>query len=253
VHYTRVVLQTTAEGTSARKAVCPANAFAAEEARIRAAYARRGNHRTPLAEPAGQFNRQQRERILLGLLAAQGFAELKNSRILEIGCGTGAGLRAFARWGARPENLTGVDLLPERIAEARRLCPPQISLSCGSAAHLESADASFDLVLQSTVFTSILDLEMKRQVAREMLRVLRPAGLIVWYDFRVNNPWNPDVRGVKRGEIAQLFPGCQITLRRLTLAPPLGRLVARLSPWLYRRLSAIKPLSTHYLGMIRKP
>src|SRR5262249_32502074 len=81
---------------------------------------------------------------------------------------------------------------------------------------------------QSTVFTSVLDASMKHQMASEMLRVVKDDGLILWYDYHVNNPWNPDVRGVKRREIHQLFGGCRITLRRTTLAPPLARLLAPL-------------------------
>ena len=52
---------------------------------------------------------------------------------------------------------------------------------------------SFDFVFQSTVFTSILDSEVRKEVAGEMLRVLKPGGVILWYDFHVNNPRNPDV------------------------------------------------------------
>jgi hypothetical protein len=34
-----------------------------------------------------------------------------------------------------------------------------------------------------------------------MVRVLKPEGLILWYYYHVNNPSNPDVRGVKCREI----------------------------------------------------
>jgi hypothetical protein len=50
--------------------------------------------------------------------------------------------------------------------------------------------------MQFTVFTSILDKDMKRNIAAEMLRVLKPKGVIIWYDYFVNNPKNSDVRGV---------------------------------------------------------
>jgi SAM-dependent methyltransferase len=230
-----------------------ANSFAFEEARLRQVYAgRKQNAVYSPFEPAYLLALQERERKLLALLAQRGITSLARTRILEAGCGSGPWLREFIRWGALPENLVGVDLLPEKIAQARRLCPAGITLSCGSAAHLEFEDGAFDLVLQSTVFTSILSPEMKQQAAREMLRVLRPSGCIVWYDFHVNNPRNPDVRGIKRTEIAALFPGCEVSLCRLTLAPPLGRPLARVSPLLYRLLSGLKPLCTHYLGIIRR-
>src|SRR2546429_9525689 len=80
---------------------------------------------------------------------------------------------------------------------------------------------TFDLVVQSTVLTSVLDAIMKQQMASEMLRVVKDDGFILWYDYHVNNPWNPDVRGIKRREISQLFPGCWIKLQPITLVPPL--------------------------------
>lgn len=224
-----------------------------EAMRIRIAYARRiGDGRYSFFERAQLLAVQEREARLLALLKASGIASLERMKILEIGCGAGFWLRQFANWGATPENLAGIDLLLERIALARDLCPPRVTLQCCDASHLEFPDGQFDLVFQSTVFTSILDEVIKRRVALEMLRVLRPKGLILWYDFHANNPANPDVRGVEKSEIKQLFPNCRISLQKLTLAPPIGRLVAPISTLLYRALSGIKPLCTHYLGIITK-
>jgi len=194
---------------------------------------------------------QEREKKLLQLLAQRKIS-LSNAKILEVGCGRGAWLRDFVRWGASPENICGVDIQPDRIAEARELCSVGITLSCRDATQLGVPDSSFDLVLQSTVFTSVLDENARRLLAREMIRVLRPDGLIVWYDFHVNNPGNPQVRGVGKREIQQLFPNCKISLQKLTLAPPIGRRAASISTTLYRTLSKIKPLCTHYLGTITK-
>jgi ubiquinone/menaquinone biosynthesis C-methylase UbiE len=229
----------------------PSETFAAEVARIRAAYARRTDD-SRYAEPCHRLALEQCARRMRGILAERGYASLQDTRILEIGCGAGYWLRQLVTWGALPGNLCGMDLLPERIEQARAPCPDGIKLLCHNAAQNPSADATYDLVLQSTVFTSILDPEMKKQVAREMLRVLSPRGLILWYDFRINNPSNPDVRGVDRTEIARLFPGCEIRLQRITLAPPLGRTVARFSPAMYRGLSRLAPLCSHYLGIIAR-
>src|SRR5262245_426983 len=197
-----------------------------EEARIRTAYAKRqGNDaRYSWFSPGHLFMMQEREQWLLTLLRRHGFASLATSKILEIGCGTGYWLREFIKWGARPENIAGVDLLSNRVTEAKKLCPEAVQVQCGSAAALAFPSATFDLVLQATVFTSGLESSMKQQMAAEMLRVVKSDGLVLWYDYRVNNPWNSDVRGVKRQEISQFFPGCRIKLQRITLAPPLVRL-----------------------------
>jgi SAM-dependent methyltransferase len=228
----------------------PGNRFAFEEVRIAAAYRRRerlGLHQK--VGPAQALQRHEAERELRELLRSYRI-EIEKARILEAGCGSGDWLCTFSRWGARPENLFGVDLLPQRIEKARQLCPHGITLECGSAAQMDFPGQSFDLVLQSTMFSSILDAGLRRRIAQEMLRVLRPGGLVLWYDFFVNNPGNPDVRGVGRREIRRLFPACDVRLKKLTLAPPLGRKVVRLSPSLHGMLSRIRLLCTHYLGII---
>jgi ubiquinone/menaquinone biosynthesis C-methylase UbiE len=224
-----------------------------EEARIRAVYAKREDgDRYSLFQPGTLFIAQQIERRILWSLTRYGFADLSSKKILEVGCGSGHWLRELTTWGARPEHVYGVDLLRDRLSKARSSCSPAIRLQCGSAAELPFPDASFDLVLQSTVFTSILDPDLKCRAAQEMMRVLTHDGIILWYDYHVNNPWNPDVRGVKRSEITRLFPGCRIELQRMTLFPPLARWLAPYSFLACYVLEKIPPLCTQYLGVIRK-
>jgi SAM-dependent methyltransferase len=226
--------------------------FAGEEARIRAAYARR--HRLQAREsffnPGHLYLLQDRERRVLELLRRLHLTELSGRRILDVGCGTGQWLCQFVKWGARPEHLMGVELLSDRAVEARRLCPPAVTIECVSAAHLPAADDSFDIILQSMMFTSVLDDELKRRIAAEMLRVLAPGGVIIWYDFFRNNPSNADVRGVPAHEIRRLFPHCHVRLRRVTLLPPLARRLARISTLACELLALPPLLRTHYLGTI---
>lgn len=149
--------------------------------------------------------------------------------------------------------LCGIDLCTDRIERARQRLPPQSDLSIGNAAELPWPDIQFDLVAQFTVFTSILDVQLKRAVAAEILRVLKPGGTILWFDFRLNNPKNQNVRGIGAGEIRSLFPGCSIQLRSVLLAPPIARLVARCSWMAAELLHTISISRTHYAGLITKP
>jgi SAM-dependent methyltransferase len=145
-----------------------------------------------------------------------------------------------------------VDLLPDRVDEARQNSPAGVTILCGNAAQLDFPDDTFDLVIQSTVFTSILDAALRQAVAAEMVRLVRPGGLILWYDYYFDNPSNPDVRGVRKSEIRGLFPQCSIDLRRVTLAPPLARALAPYSTLACHCLEAFPFLRTHYLGAIRR-
>jgi ubiquinone/menaquinone biosynthesis C-methylase UbiE len=223
-----------------------------EESRIRSVYARRGvRARDSWFDPAHCLMLQERERRVLALLTRLGMEQLQDARILEIGCGTGQWLRDFVKWGAVADHIVGVDLLPDRIDTARRLCAPGTTLLCSSATRIDLPSRAFDIVLQSTVFTSILDPAMRQAVAAEMRRLVRPDGLILWYDYYVNNPSNPDVRRVSKNELRALFPDCDVALERVTLAPPLARAVAPISRLAFELLASIPWLRTHYLAAIR--
>ena len=226
-----------------------------EEERIRETYARRARRRHWYSwfNAAYVFMAQERERAVLQALAENGMAHLADKRILDVGCGAGAWLQDFLKWGASPENLWGIDLLAERVEQARRLLPSAAQVRCGSARSLDVPAGSFDVALQSTVFTSILDPELKRQIAKQMMRAVDGRGLILWYDYRVDNPSNPDVRGVGRSEIRKLFPHCDVRLRPVTLAPPLLRGLAPQARPLCLLLEKLPWLCTHYLGVIRPP
>lgn len=226
-----------------------------EERRIQDVYQRRRCDKSRLYSwfNKGQlFWFQELERALLGLLSEKGIDSFEEKAILDIGCGSGHWIREFLKLGAIPENLTGIDLLDWRVDAARRTCPANVRLERGNAEQLWFSDRSFDVIAQFTVFSSILDPNMKRKVASEMLRVLKEDGFIIWYDFFVRDPRNKDVRGIAKKEVCQLFPGCQIDLRRVSLAMPLVRLVAPYSWLLCYLLERLKVLDTHYLGIIRR-
>lgn len=175
-------------------------------------------------------------------------APVHGSSVLDIGCGDGTWLRLFRDLGA--EKLAGIELRKQAYAAAVQNLP-EAELVCGSAHRLPWPDAHFDVVSQFVVFTSILNWELKTRVAAEMLRVVKPSGVILWYDFRVNNPRNPNVRGVGKNEIAALFPCSELRLRSIILAPPLAGVVVPRSPGFASALERIPFLRTHYLGVIK--
>lgn len=199
--------------------------------------------------PGYWFTIQNRQRDLLAMLRRHGLDDLRGRRVLEVGCGSGGVLTEFLCFGAPAPNLYGVDLLPWRLEEAHVIAP-HLPLAQADGRALPFADGVFDLVMQFTAFSSMLDEELKRAVAAEMRRVLRPDGLILWYDFWIN-PRNRQTAGLRPGEIRTLFPACRYDFRRITLAPPIAR---RLAPHLWLTAQAIERLklfNTHYLAAIR--
>ncbi len=102
--------------------------------------------------------------------------------LVDVACGTGRFLRDVRR--AYPAmQLTGVDLSESYLAEARRHMGtrrPAAFLS-GNAEALPLPDASQDIATTIFLFHE-LPPEARRAVAREMARVLKPGGLMVFVD-----------------------------------------------------------------------
>ena len=198
------------------------------------------------------IQRRQREirRILESSFGESTGYDLSALKLLEIGCGNGQWLAEFQTFGLNVANLAGIEIDEERAKSAKkRIIGAEIK--CGTAAELPWADNSFDIVFQSTVFTSILDDETKQAVASEMKRVCKDDGFILWYDFAFNSPSNPNVKGVDKCEIRKLFAPYKCEIRRITLAPPIARRVVPFCWMLAEKLETFFPfLRTHLIAKI---
>jgi SAM-dependent methyltransferase len=168
-----------------------------------------------------------------------------------VGYGSLGWLADLLSWGLCQADLHGVELDAVRAAVAREALPGA-DLRVGDAAELPWPHGSFRLVIASTLFTSILDAEVRRNVADEIVRVLAPDGVLLWYDFAVDNPRNPNVRRVTRRELAALFPTLRGPIRSVTLVPFLARAVAPRSWTVATLLEAVPFLRTHLLAVLSK-
>ncbi len=184
-------------------------------------------------------------------LEKYGIKCLNDLLVLDVGCGRGNMLDALCTRGAQAENLFGVDLLDDRIFQAQQAYP-KFQFSVQDARQMSFADGMFDLVLQSTVFSSILDDGVSRCMAGEMLRVVKNGGLIFSYDVRYRNILNANTRPIKKAALRSLFPHCRLDFYSCTLIPGLVRVLAPCLPRLCLILENIPILRTHYLTVIRK-
>jgi SAM-dependent methyltransferase len=233
------------------------NALAASEAsRILAENMRRESqsppHRYAPWEPSHMFEISERRMLAGAMLHKAGVFPNAGSRCLEIGFGRIGWLGDLISWGVCDSQISGLELDPARAANVSRLLP-RADLRVGDAVDLPWEEQSFDLVILSLVFTSILAHEVRQVIAENVMRVLRPGGALLWYDFRVDNPRNHNVKGIGRTEILSLFSGLKGEIHSLTLAPPLSHAIVPVSKVLATLLSAIPLLRTHLLAVLLKP
>ena len=137
--------------------------------------------------------------------------------LADIGCGLGHWSRLLYPYLRPPARLAGVDLEPRWVAEVSEkfhrafpdVAPELISFHQADAARLPLPDASFDVVTCQTVLMHLAD---PLAALKEMLRILRPGGLLVCVE--PNNFWN------------------LVAFSSLTEDEPVETLVARFEFWL---------------------
>jgi ubiquinone/menaquinone biosynthesis C-methylase UbiE len=105
-----------------------------------------------------------------------------NIRLLDVACGTGRTLHQIAR--AHPTmRLFGVDLSPDyvRLARKRLADVAEMTLAVENGEALPFADGAFDIATSVYLFHE-LPRKTRRNVMREMLRVVKPGGLVILED-----------------------------------------------------------------------
>ena len=166
------------------------------------------------------------------------------ARILDVGCGSGAGLIQFLRLGFQQKLMSGVDISEDRIAEAKTVMP-LADLRCESADAMSYADGAFHLVFESTMFVLLPSEDTARGIAREMIRVTRPGGYLMLIDWRYGKPGSDVYKAMSSRRIAELFDvggATRVVCReRGALVPPVGRFLSRRLPSLYFAVQAVMP------------
>jgi ubiquinone/menaquinone biosynthesis C-methylase UbiE len=103
-------------------------------------------------------------------------------RLLDVACGTGRTLHQLGQ--AHPDlRFYGVDLSPAYVQLARRRLADlaEVALAVENAEVLPFANATFDIATSVYLFHE-LPRNARRNVARELFRVVRPGGLVVLED-----------------------------------------------------------------------
>jgi SAM-dependent methyltransferase len=208
-------------------------------------------HRNPVFPETAQFMLESRNRTAATVLQRLNVFPKLEDQCLEVGYGSLGWLTQLISWGVRESGLHGIELDATRAAKARAILPAA-DLRIGDAVELPWDNETFRFVIASTLFTSVLDLNVRRLIADEITRVLAPGGALLWYDFAYNNPRNPNVRGIGRAELKKIFPALQGKIKTVTLAPPLTRLIAPRWWTLATFLETIPLLRTHLVAVLIK-
>ncbi|MDA0673068.1 MAG: methyltransferase domain-containing protein [Cyanobacteria bacterium] len=124
------------------------------------------------------------------------------STLLDVGCGIGGSSRLLARdYGFA---VTGVTISPQQVARAQQLTPPGVNaqFQVGDALDLPFPDGSFDVVWSVEAGPHMPD---KARFASELLRVLKPGGVLVVADWNQRDDRQRPLNGWERPVMRQLL------------------------------------------------
>lgn len=217
-----------------------------EEDKIKQRYERRKSAHTISNEVYSDFIVKERN-LIYERIIKECFNSVQNLRVLEIGAGNGGNIQFFKNMGVKPNLIFANELMDDRLVNLKKT-HPDIQIIPGNAMEI-SNELKFDIVFQSTVFTSVLDDSFRVNLADKMKSLLKPGGIILWYDFMYNNPKNKDVKRVSKSEVHKLFHELNFVFgSKCTLAPPVGRRVGKC----YTFFNLFSFLRTHYIAVYKK-
>ncbi len=111
--------------------------------------------------------------------------------VLDVGCGSGNLTLAAKRAAGETGTVVGIDASPEMIAAARKKAGrarSETRFEVGLIEKIPFPDSTFDAVINRLMVHHLPD-DLKRRAFVEVLRVLKPGGLLFIADF--NRPRNP--------------------------------------------------------------
>lgn len=167
----------------------------------------------------------------------------RNAKILDVGGGIGNGLTRLLDLQFDRAGLHLLDLHPDFVTRARAQLGEQGIVEGSATEMIGFGDGSMDVVYSASTFIH-LDPAILKDVCAEMLRVLRPGGRLMIFDWdmaRSSDPFVPVTR--KRLEkLLANYPVRYVKASHGPLYPPLGRRLSRYLPALYFMVRGIGPL-----------
>lgn len=174
------------------------------------------------------------------LLALAHIRILPNSRVLDIGCGTGQLLRALTpATGAR--SVVGLDLTLPMLRVARAKLGPDAHLVGGEAGRVPFADGTFTIVSCLSVLQYV---PSREQALAEMYRILTPHGRLIMVEWRGDHPFCRALRvGLRLSRQAPVALVSAQTLHRLAEDAGFARICIN-----HKRVAAVWPVMLMVAG-----
>ncbi len=119
--------------------------------------------------------------------------EVNNKIVLDAGCGSGKFLPVVSKLA---KYYYGIDASSNQLTLANNkiISKEKVTLICSDLCSISLEDNSIDIIYLSWVIGTILDLNKREEVLKELLRVLKPGGKILLIENNIDNEFE-ELRG----------------------------------------------------------
>ena len=174
----------------------------------------------------------------------------KESKIIDIGCGSASQLINLVSLGFNQDNLFGIDINKVDINFAKKNYP-LLNLSLQDATNLDFKNNYFDLTYESTMFVQITNNEISQKIANEMIRITKKGGYLILFDWRYGKFNNANFLACNKRRIKELFKVDKstklISIEKGMLIPPIGRFLSKNMSSIYFLFSRLLPF---FIGQV---
>lgn len=132
--------------------------------------------------------------------------DIKDIRLLEVGCGTASNLRFFAKEGF---DVSGIDASPKAISIAKKYFSDNSlkgRFNVGSFDNLPFKDEFFDMVIDRAALTHAGD-SIQKTAINEIYRVLNPKGCFLYTPYADTHTSNQSGEKFKDGLVKNIKSG----------------------------------------------
>lgn len=179
----------------------------------------------------------------------------KESKIIDIGCGSASQLISLVSLGFSQDNLFGIDINKVDINFAKKNYP-LLNLSWQDATNLDFKNNYFDLTYESTMFVQITNNRISQKIANEMIRITKKGGHLILFDWRYGNFNNANFLACNKRRIKELFKVDKstklISIEKGMLIPPIGRFLSKNMSSMYFVFSKLFPFFIGQVAYILK-
>lgn len=190
-----------------------------------------------------------KEKALYSFLSENYQKTLSTAKIMVIGFGDGSAVYSLIKYGAKPRNIYGTEIVKDYY-EDLKFNIPDANLRMVDNFIMPYPNGLFDIVIQTEFLSMIKNDNARLKMASEMFRLIKKGGNIFSYDIKKSK--DPNIILLDLVQLKRLFPDANmLESRAVTLDSSIIKSFSNY-PLLCQAFEKLPFLTSHYSTIVKK-